>query len=105
VRLYNDILCLLTDPLGFEDPPPGVPVEAWTRRWMDIISAMARFLLSVPKPCCVPSPPTPSQHPVHACSTPYVTDYADTIVCLDGSPAFVTSVFLASPSVSPPAHA
>jgi hypothetical protein len=34
-HLYTDILCLLADPLDFEDPPLGIPVAARTRRWMD----------------------------------------------------------------------
>jgi hypothetical protein len=29
-HLYTNFLCLLADPLGFEDPPPGLPVAAQT---------------------------------------------------------------------------
>jgi hypothetical protein len=40
-HLYTDFLCLLADPLGFEDPPPGIRVAARTRSWSDIIAVSA----------------------------------------------------------------
>jgi hypothetical protein len=58
---------MLANPLGFEDPLPGIPVHAQTRCWLDIIAASARFLHSV---CPTHYPLTPPQPPAHACSTP-----------------------------------
>jgi hypothetical protein len=59
-------LCLRADPLGFEDPPPGIPVAAWTLCCLDVIAATAHFLR-----CAYPPR---SRHPAHACSTPSFVD-------------------------------
>jgi hypothetical protein len=50
---FYTFLCLLADPLGFEDPPLGASVAAWTCCWLDIIAVSARFLL-----CACPPFPT-----------------------------------------------
>jgi hypothetical protein len=44
-NLYTDLLCLLADltPSVFEDPPPGIPVPAYTRCGLDIIAVTARL--------------------------------------------------------------
>jgi hypothetical protein len=69
----TDFVCLLADPLGFEDPPPGLPVPERTRRWMDTLAATACFLRSMCPAC---SPVTPSQPPAPAYSTPSTTGTA-----------------------------
>jgi hypothetical protein len=44
--LYTDLLCLLADPPGFEDPPPCVPISVRTQCWRTMIACTARFLRS-----------------------------------------------------------
>jgi hypothetical protein len=46
-HLYADILSVLADPLGFMDPPPGVPVAVRMRRCVDLDPARACFLCSM----------------------------------------------------------
>jgi hypothetical protein len=96
--LYTNFLCLLADPLGFEDPPPGFPVTERIRCWLDRLAATACFLCCM---CSALSPATPSQPPALACSTPSTTDTATTLDSLDGPP--VTSVLMGSPCCVPPA--
>jgi hypothetical protein len=62
-RYSTDFLCLLADPLGFEDPPPDFPVAERTCRWLDVLGATACFLCRM---CPALSPATPSQPPAHA---------------------------------------
>jgi hypothetical protein len=91
-----DFLCLLPDPLGFEDPPPGFPVAEQTRRWSDMLAATACFLRSM---CRSLSPTTPSQPP--ACYAPCTTDTATTSDSKEDPTASISSVLLGSPFVSP----
>jgi hypothetical protein len=66
-HLCPDFLCLLADPLGFEDPPPGVPV-ARTRRWLEkyslqqqpvsyAVCALLHPSCHLPYPLCTSVPP------------------------------------------------
>jgi hypothetical protein len=93
--LITDFLCLLADPLGFEDPSLGIPVTAWTRYLSNILAVAARFLRCV-RPAL--SPLTPPRSPEHACSTPPSAQTTTTMDSLDCSRASVSSVFLGSPS-------
>jgi hypothetical protein len=45
--LYTDFLCLLADPLGFEDPPPGFPVAEQTHRWLAMQSRPVSYVVCV----------------------------------------------------------
>jgi hypothetical protein len=80
------LLCLPADPLGFEDPPLGIPAAERSRHGMNMITATAQFLCSVP----APFPPTPCQRTANACSKP--ADPATTMDSLDGLTASFTSV-------------
>jgi hypothetical protein len=55
-HLFTVFLCLLADPLGFEDLPPGIPVAARNRCWLDIIAVTAYFLRCM-CPTTSPLPP------------------------------------------------
>jgi hypothetical protein len=46
--LYTDFLCLLADPLEFEDPPSRFPVTERTHRWLAMIAVVACFLRGRP---------------------------------------------------------
>jgi hypothetical protein len=96
--LYTDFLCLLADPLGFEDPPSGFPVAEQTHRLLAMLAVKACFLRSM---CPALPLATPCQPPAHTCSTPCTTDTATTLDSLVGPPASVTSVLLGSPVMSP----
>jgi hypothetical protein len=75
-HLYTGFLCLLADPLGFEDPPPGIPVAARNRCWLDIVAVTSCFLhCGSPTPYPLPPPLTPAR----ACSTPSSVGSATTV--------------------------
>jgi hypothetical protein len=44
---YTAFLCLLADPLGFEEPHLCIPVTARVHCWLDIVAVTARFLRCV----------------------------------------------------------
>jgi hypothetical protein len=80
---YKDFLCLLADPLGFEDPLPDIPGDARTRCWLDVIAATARFLRDV---CPNPSPLTSTAcslllHPCF-CGSNYYHGQSRLLTCL-----------------------
>jgi hypothetical protein len=66
--LYIDFLCLLADPLWFEDTPSGFPVAERTHRWLAMLAVMACFLCSM-CPALLQRPPpnlcTYLFHPLH----------------------------------------
>jgi hypothetical protein len=96
--LNTNFSCLLADPLGFEDPPTGVPVAEQTHRWLAMLAVTACFLRSM---CPALSPATPPHPPAHTCSTPRTAGTATTLDSLVGPPAAVTFVLLGSAAMSP----
>jgi hypothetical protein len=52
--LCADSLCLLTDPLDFEDPPPGVHAAVRTRCWTEMVSTKVCFLRSASSDLSLP---------------------------------------------------
>jgi hypothetical protein len=76
-HLYIEFLCLLADPLGFEDLPPGVSIEARTGCWLDILAVMACFFCCV---CPTPSPLTPPLYHAPIFCTPSSADSNTTIM-------------------------
>jgi hypothetical protein len=94
--ISTDFLCLLADPLGFEDPSLGIPVTAWTRYLSNILAVAARLLGCV-RPAL--SPLTPPRSPERACSTPPPAQTRTTMDSLDCSRASVSSVFWVLPRI------
>jgi hypothetical protein len=93
-KLYTEILCLLADPLGFDDPLLDIQVAARTRCWLDVNAATARFLRYSFTPDAFPTP----------CSTPSSAESTTTMERLDCLHAFVSvgsSVVMGSPSETP----
>jgi hypothetical protein len=91
---FTDFLCSLADPYGFEDPPPGIPVEARTHCWLDFL-ATARFLCGVSP---TPSPMTPPLLPAHAC---YTLSTADSSTAMDSVDCSHASALAGSLSETP----
>jgi hypothetical protein len=93
--LISEFLCLIADPLDFEDPPPVIQVATQNRCWLDIIAVTACFLRGV---CPTPPPLTPPYSHAHACSNPGSADPATTADSLDCS---LVSVSLLIPPLEP----
>jgi hypothetical protein len=95
-HLFTGFLFLLYELHGFEDPPLGIPVAAWTC-WFSIIAVTTRFLHRI---CPTPSPLTSPCSLGLGRSTFLSADSTTTMDSLDGPRASVSSVHMGSSSAT-----